>query len=320
MDNYYRNYDFDVYSHNDKCHMTVVDPECIYTYAQDKWLQSTTPRNQNVTPVVTETRKYVPPHARKNSHAAHRELPERSCESPPRKPVKFPSEKKLARLRKYGKKPDLTPSAIRASLRRKYEKDPQKFQKIFFSVFPKPVNTNRYEDEISKLSCFADPMTKNRINALLLKIRTLRERHARRLQKSDQIVLDYIRKRIERWELLHQKPYAAEGSLEDDNVSYMSISTCSTSTQTDSEISFSDDSETDTSDLEAEENHSVSVSVQTDAVQDPLVQQLERQINILTLDKEQLEKQIDFHVEMAVGNLEDRTKKKKTFLSVFKKK
>jgi hypothetical protein len=257
---------------------------------------------------------------------------------------------------RYGKKPDLTPSAVRSSLRRKYEKDPLKFQKIYFSVFPKPVDTSRYEQEISRLARFTDPMTRQRIESLLSKIRKLRERHARRLQQSEQIVHDYIRKRIERWELLHRKPYVAECPLEtppqDDTVSQLSsslstISTCSISTQTDSEASISPDSESDFPDLEVEHLESASVSIQTekpesatvstqtDAVQeDPLVPQLERQIAILTSDNEQLKRQvriltsdneqlmnqIDFHENLAAGRLKDPAKKMKNLMSIFKKK
>jgi hypothetical protein len=324
----------------------------MHTYAQDKQLPLDSTRFQSATP----QRKYIPPHLRKNPPAAPKELPEQSCKSPPKKTTRFPSEKKKVRSMRYGKKPDLTPSAVRSSLRRKYEKDPLKFQKIYFSVFPKPVDTSRYEQEISRLARFTDPMTKMRIDALLRKIRNLRERHARRLLQSDQIVHDYITKRIERWEQLHKKPYATEdllkASLEDDTVSYLSsclqsTSSCSISTQTDSEASISFDSESDSSDLETEQLESVSVSIQTEkpesvtvstqtnAVQeDPLVPQLERQITILTSDNEQLKRQvriltsdneqlmnqIDFHENLASGRLKDPAKKMKNLMSIFKKK
>lgn len=116
---------------------------------------------------------------------------------------KPPSEKKLARRRKYGKQPDLSAESVKASIQRKYEKDPHRYARIYFSVFPKQVDTHWHDLQIEKASRCTDPTAKSRVRLLVKSKRRLEERHARRLRRSEEIISEYIRKRITRWSTLN---------------------------------------------------------------------------------------------------------------------
>lgn len=198
----------------------------------------------------------------------------------------------MARLKKYGKEPDLTPESVRASLKKKYEKDPKRYQRIYFSVFPKPVDTSRYEAEIAKLSRFRDEMSLQRIASLRCKIHRLQQRHARRLERSSEIILEHIRRRLTRWEELHKGPIGKFSS----SPSTCSLSTlsrqkspslCTISTQTEE---FSDSSSLEEF-TEPQKTSLCSVPTQTD---DPsendssALQELREQLRCVEEQKQQL--------------------------------
>lgn len=242
-------------------------------------------------------RKYVPVNPRNNtcekSPAAPEQPLERSCGSPQQGSTKNLSEKKMARLKKYGKKPDLTPESVRASLKKKYEKDPKRYQRIYFSVFPKPVDTSRYEAEIAKLSRFRDEMSLQRIASLHCKIHRLQQRHARRLERSSEIVLEHIRRRVTRWEELHKGPVGKSSSLPS-TCSFSSLSSTSASTQTSfpeaDVLSCSTSSRSSLSLDVSIEQTDVSTQTETVPLLDPTLE-LRHQIEILEVAKDQLEEQ-----------------------------